>query len=125
MRFGPYQDQTCESVSPSRKYRIALKIGVAQPSAGLAELAARLEFVRSSSDPMQERVSPDRTNSAFHGLLGLARLVLAGNWQSTTTADNSGFALLFPTNDLFEDFIGRSIKVALARRSLHLQPTSQ
>ena len=87
----------------------------------LAELAARFEFVGVSSAPLREQVSLDRTNSAFHRLHGLARLFLAGDWQSTTSGDNLGFALLFPMNELFEEFVGRSMKVALAPKCVSLQ----
>ena len=80
----------------------------------LAELAARFEPVRGSSDPLQEPVRLDRTNSAFHDLHLLARLFLAGEWQSTTGGRAAGFALLFPMNELFEQFIGKSLQRALA-----------
>ena len=91
----------------------------------LAELVARFEFVGDSSNPMREHVRLDRTNSAFHRLHILARLLLAGDWQSTTTGGDEGFALLFPMNDLFEEFIGRSLRVALAPRSVCLQHTGR
>ena len=87
----------------------------------LDELTARFEFVGESHDPLRERVNLDRTNSTFHRLHRIARLFLAGDWQSTTGSDSEGFALLFPMNQLFEDFIGRSMKHALAPRSVRLQ----
>ena len=87
----------------------------------LDELTARFEFVGESPDPLRERVSLDRTNSTFHHLHRIARLLLAGDWQSTTRGDSEGFALLFPMNQLFEEFIGRSMKHALASRSVRLQ----
>ena len=87
----------------------------------LGELAARFEFVGDSSDPLRERVFLDRTNSAFHRLHGLARLFLAGDWQSTTSGGEQGFALLFPMNELFEEFVGRSMKAALVPRHVRLQ----
>ena len=87
----------------------------------LAELVARFEFVGDSPDPIRERVRLDRTNGAFHRLYGFARRFIAGNWQSTATGGNEGFALLFPMNDLFEEFVGRSMRVALAPRSVRLQ----
>ena len=89
----------------------------------LAELAARFEFVGDSPNPMRERVSLDRTNSAFHRLHALARLFLAGDWQSTMTGKRVGFGLLFPMNDLFEEFVGRSMKAALAPGVVRLQHT--
>ncbi len=89
----------------------------------LSELSARFEFVGDSLDPLRERVRLDRTNRAFHRLHNLARLFLAGDWQSTTTGGSEGIALLFPMNELFEEFVGRSMRVALARRSVLLQHT--
>ena len=91
----------------------------------LSELAARFEFVSRSSDPKREHVRLDRTNTAFHRLHGLALQLLGGDWQGTTTGGYDGFALLFPMNDLFEKFIGRSTNVALAPRSVRLQRTGR
>ena len=63
----------------------------------------------------------DHTNTAFHRLYRLARALLGGEWQSTTSGDNDGFGLLFPMNDLFEAFIGRTMGAVLAPRSVRLQ----
>ena len=87
----------------------------------LAELVAHFEFVSGTPDPLRERVQFDRTNTAFHDLYRLARLFLAGDWQSTTGGRAEGFTLLFAMNRLFEEFIGQSLKRALATRSVHLQ----
>ena len=87
----------------------------------LSELAARFDFVRDSSDPLRESVRLDRTNMAFHDLYRLAKLFLSGDWQSTVGGRSVGFALLFPMDKLFEAFIGRSLKRALAPRTVHLQ----
>lgn len=87
----------------------------------LAELAARFESVGDSRLPLREPVRLDRTNTAFHGLHRLARLFLAGEWQSTASGPAPGFALLFPMNELFEEFIGCSLRRALAPRPVHLQ----
>ena len=105
--------------------RLALATRSAVNARKLAELAARFEFVGDSSDPMRERVRLDRTNNAFHRLHDLACLFLAGDWQSTTAGSNEGIALLFPMNDLFEEFIGRRMRVALAPRSVRLQHTGR
>ena len=88
----------------------------------LAELAARFEAVGDSPHPLREPVRLDRTNAAFHALHTLARLLLAGEWQSTASDDAPGFALLFPMNELFERFVGKSLRRALAPRSVCLQP---
>ena len=87
----------------------------------LDELTARFEFVGDSAAPLHERVRLDRTNTSFHRLHRIARLILAGDWQSTMGGDNEGFALLFPMNQLFEEFVGRTMKRALAPRSVRLQ----
>ena len=87
----------------------------------LAELAARLEFVGDSPDPLREPVRLDRTNAAYHDLYRLARLFLSGDWQSTTSGESLGFSLLFPMPDLFEKFIGRCLRNAAAPWPVWLQ----
>lgn len=86
----------------------------------LAELAARLEFVGDTADPLREQVRLDRTNTAFHDIYRQACRFLAREWQDTTTGAVQGFALLFPMNELFEEFVGRSVRAASAR-PVHLQ----
>ena len=51
----------------------------------------------------------------------MARLFLAADWQSTSAGREEGFGLLFPMNDLFEAFVGRSMQHALVRRDVRLQ----
>ena len=87
----------------------------------LTELAARFELAGDSSRPLAETVDLDRTNSAFHDLYRLARVILTDDWQTTTIGRALGFSLLFPMNDLFEQFIGRSLQRALAPRPVELQ----
>ena len=87
----------------------------------LAELAARFEFVNDTPFPLREPVRLDRSNTAFHELHRLARMFLAGDWQSTASGTASGFALVFAMNDLFEAFIGRSVRRAVAPWQVHLQ----
>ena len=87
----------------------------------LAELAARLEFVNDTRSPLREPVRLDRSNTAFHDLYRLARMFLAGDWQSTASGRASGFALVFAMNDLFEAFVGRSVRRAVAPWPVHLQ----
>ena len=48
-------------------------------------------------------------------------MFLAGDWQSTASGTASGFALVFAMNDLFEAFIGRSVRRAVAPWQVHLQ----
>ncbi len=87
----------------------------------LAELTARFEFVGDTPDPLREPVRLDRTNTAFHDLHRLARLFLTGDWQSTTGGEATGFTLLFPMNELFEQFIGQSLKRAFGSGRVRLQ----
>ena len=87
----------------------------------LDEIASRLEFVGETSDPHREQVRLDRSNLAFHNLYRLALLFLKGDWQTTTSGDSLGFALLFPMNELFENFIGQCLKRALPHRAVCLQ----
>ena len=88
----------------------------------LAELAARLAFAGDSANPLDEPVRLDRTNTRFHDLYRLACLFLAGSWQSTTRGASEGFSLLFPMYELFERFVGKSLRRALgANRQVRLQ----
>ena len=101
--------------------RLADRARTAANVRSLAELAARFESVGDSRAPLDEQVGLDRTNAAFHNLYLLACLFLRGDWQSTASGSAPGFALLFPMNDLFEKFVGRSLKRALPPGSVHLQ----
>ena len=87
----------------------------------MAELAARLEFVNAMGAPLREPVRLDRSNTAFHDLYRLARMFLAGDWQSTAHGTASGFALVFAMNDLFEAFVGRCVRRAVAPWPVYLQ----
>ena len=82
----------------------------------LVELTARFEFVGRSQNPLLEAVSLDRTNTAFHDLYNLACLFLKRDWQSTTRGETAKvFSLLFPMNELFEKFIGQTLKKVVFR----------
>ena len=87
----------------------------------LLALAGFFDAVGDSADPLREPVILDRTNAAFHRLHAMARVLLEGDWQSTTAGGQEGFALLFAMNDLFQKFVGRCIQTALAPRTVHLQ----
>ena len=106
------------------KAAVSRLTGVTRSSATarrLAELVARLEFVKDTRSPLREPVRLDRSNTAYHDLYRLARMFLAGDWQSTASGRASGFALVFAMNDLFEAFIGRSVRRAVAPWQVHLQ----
>jgi 5-methylcytosine-specific restriction enzyme subunit McrC len=87
----------------------------------LDELASRLEMARETARPLSEPVRLDRSNAAFHQVYELARLFLSGDWQSTMGGHASGFALLFPMNDLFESYIGRMLRRSVAPNPVRLQ----
>ena len=93
----------------------------AENSRRLSDLAARFDHVTDVSDPLREPVQLDRTNTAFHDLLALARVFLSGDWQSTASGRSHGFGLLFAMNDLFEAFVGKCLSRAAAPRSVSLQ----
>ena len=91
----------------------------------LNELSARFDFVQDSLQPLQEPVRLDRTNALFHQIYQLARLFLIGNWQNTSAGANSGIALLFKMNDLFELFIGQCTKRSIGSNCVSLQRRSE
>ena len=59
--------------------------------------------------PLREPARLDRTSTAS---TGSPALFLAGEWQSTASGSAPGFALPFLMNELFEEFIGRSLRRA-------------
>lgn len=65
----------------------------------------------------------DRTNDRWRALLGLARLLLGGRFQTSSRGNATGFSLLFEMNILFEAYIGRMMQRALSGSglSVHLQ----
>lgn len=65
----------------------------------------------------------DRTNARWKDLLALARLLLGERFQTTSMGEQAGFSLLFEMNTLFEEYIGRMLRRALAGSglSVHLQ----
>ncbi|MGA0601512.1 McrC family protein [Caulobacter sp. KR2-114] len=65
----------------------------------------------------------DRTNAQWRELVSLARLLLGERFQTTSAGSDGGFSLLFEMNTLFEAFIARSMKLALAGTplSVHVQ----
>ena len=106
------------------KATVAMLVGITRSAATarlLYELAARLEFVGDTPDPLREPVRLDRTNTAYHELHRLARLFLARDWQSTAGGAAPGFALVFAMNELFEEYIGRSVRRAVAPWRVYLQ----
>lgn len=64
----------------------------------------------------------DRTNSRWRELVELARLLLGDRFQTTSTGAESGFSLTFDMSRLFEAYVARSLKRALARTELSIHP---
>jgi 5-methylcytosine-specific restriction enzyme subunit McrC len=82
----------------------------------LAELSfafADITPVVSSQLPW-DRVVLDRTNATWANLLKLARLILGERFQTTSSGQAMGHALLFEMNTLFEEYVGRMLRRALA-----------
>ena len=91
----------------------------------LAELA--LTYADISSIPVKEiawdTVKLDRTNARWRSLLSMARFLLGDRHQTTSMGRQQGFSLLFEMNVLFEQYVGRLLRRALAGSpfSVHLQ----
>ena len=83
----------------------------------------RYDYVDDTKNPLLERVFLDRINSEFHNLYRFAVFFLSRRFQSTTTGEGFGVSMLFPMNELFEKFIGKSLKRVLESQglSVHLQ----
>ena len=113
-RFDEFSEDTpLNRVLKAAVRRLARVARTAANARRLAELTARFEFTGDSPDPLREPVRLDRTNTTFHDLHRLARLFLTRDWQSTTGGEATGFTLLFPMNELFEKFIGESLRRAV------------
>ena len=74
-----------------------------------------------SQNPLGEPIQSDRSAAAFSDIIPLARLLLSGDWQNTTSGSTAGTALLFPMNDLFERYIARRAQQTLGRGIVHKQ----
>lgn len=62
----------------------------------------------------------DRTNGRWRELINLARLLLGERFQTTSAGGSDGFSLLFEMNTLFEEYIARTLKRALADTDLRV-----
>jgi 5-methylcytosine-specific restriction enzyme subunit McrC len=63
----------------------------------------------------------DRTNHRWRALRDLARLLLQGDYQTTSHGHAAGFSLLFPMNDLFEIYVARMLAKALKGTDLSVR----
>jgi 5-methylcytosine-specific restriction enzyme subunit McrC len=71
--------------------------------------------VAHTNSPLSERIHLDRSSAAFSVLIPMARLLLRGDWQNTTSGRSAGTALLFPMNILFEQYITKRAQQTLGR----------
>lgn len=62
----------------------------------------------------------DRTNGRWRELLSLARSLLGERFQTTSAGGSDGFSLLFEMNTLFEEYVARMLKRALADTDLRV-----
>jgi 5-methylcytosine-specific restriction enzyme subunit McrC len=67
-----------------------------------------------------DQVLLDRTNDRWRELLNLARLLLGDRFQTTSAGGTDGFSLLFEMNTLFEEYVARMLKRALADTDLRV-----
>lgn len=67
-----------------------------------------------------DRVVLDRTNSRWRELINLARLLLGQRFQTTSAGGSEGFSLLFEMNTLFEEYVARTLRRALADSDLRV-----
>jgi 5-methylcytosine-specific restriction enzyme subunit McrC len=62
----------------------------------------------------------DRTNARWRELLNLSRWLLGERFQTTSCGSGEGFSLLFEMNTLFEEYVARMLKRALAYTGLRV-----
>ena len=67
-----------------------------------------------------DKVLFNRANHRWRELYNFARLIMNSRYQTTTTGDSRGFALLFEMSALFEEYIGRLMKRAFAGPGLQV-----
>lgn len=86
----------------------------------LAELA--LAYADVTSPPHTQlpwdRLQLDRTDRRWQPLLRLARLLLGDRFQTTSSGECEGTALLFDMGRLFESYVARSLRKALCGTAL-------
>jgi 5-methylcytosine-specific restriction enzyme subunit McrC len=89
----------------------------------LTELA--FAFDELSSIPVNQLpwdlVVLDRTNAMWASLLRFVELLLGRRFQTTSSGVETGYSLLFEMNTLFEQYIGRTLRSALADKGLEVR----
>jgi 5-methylcytosine-specific restriction enzyme subunit McrC len=67
-----------------------------------------------------DEVTLDRTNVRWRELFNLARLLLGDRFQTTSAGGSDGFSLLFEMSTLFEEYVARMLRRALADTELRV-----
>lgn len=67
-----------------------------------------------------DEVVIDRTSRSWHDLLGMARMFLRNQFQTTSAGVAPGTTPLFEMNTLFEEYVGRLLVRATARTDYHV-----
>lgn len=65
-----------------------------------------------------DQIALDRTNAHWADLVAMAKFLLSRRYQDVSGRGQQGFALLFPMNDLFEEYVGRTLRTALRREGI-------
>jgi 5-methylcytosine-specific restriction enzyme subunit McrC len=124
-------DELSSDILPNRILKTAINRLRRQSSAPknqrqLAELDFMLEDIRPFAPgepiPFQGLVL-DRTNERLRAPLEIARFLIEGSYQTTSSGHGRGFALLFEMNTLFEEFVGRAAQRVSGQHGarVHLQ----
>ena len=95
--------------------RLAHAAGTAENRHRLRELSLLYADISdvSASSLRWDQVALDRTNCRWEELVNLARLLLAGQYQTTSMGKSNGFALLFDMGSLFEEYVAKMLRQAL------------
>lgn len=105
-----------------RLHRVASRPENQRRLAELALIYADISFI-AAPEIAWNSVQLDRTNARWQSLFSMARFLLGDRHQTTTMGKQQGFSLLFEMNVLFEKYVGRLLRRALAGSSfsVHLQ----
>lgn len=119
-------EELSEGIALNRVFKACLErlrfvARVARTRRVLEQLCARFAAVPASGAPLRETVQWNRMNARFRSSYDLAIMLLTAFSQSTTTGSGAGIALLFPMNDLFERYVGRSLQRAFPPGAVSLQ----
>lgn len=74
-----------------------------------------------ASELRWDQIALDRTNAYWADLVAMAKFLLSQRYQDVSGRGQQGFALLFPMNTLFEEYIGRTLRNALRPDGVHVR----